>query len=512
MIVAEVLGGRYSLQDRIGAGGMAVVWRARDEVLGRQVAVKVLAGRHVDDPVSRRRIWDEARAAAVLSHPNIAQVHDFGEEQSADGTCTPYVVMELVPGGTLAQRMAAGPVPVSAAFRICAQVAAALAAAHADGLVHRDIKPANVMVTPSGAKVVDFGIAAAISADGGVEPTGERFGTPAYLAPERLLSDSVEPASDVYALGLMLYRLLAGHPPWSVDTTTKMLAAHVYVEPTPLPQLPKVPPYVTELVNRCLLKDPTMRPAAGDVAAVLARAAAEAEPAGGQSAPVPMQVARRSTPAVAEQPAPPAAPHPAASVSAVPQPAEPQPAEPQPAVPAASAVPVGRPAPSPVSPAAPSVSASASATPARRRRVLLVAGAVLAVAVAALVWLMLPGGRLGGQPPGAAQADPGRAGNTAALGGADGRSDQSLLPTVAVAAAGTAEPLSAGLPQAGRPTGGVDPRPAGPGAADPGAGNPGPGDPGPGPGVPEATAPGQPGGPQQPAPTTEPAAPQEHTL
>jgi serine/threonine-protein kinase len=161
--VKQILGGRYELQDQLGVGGMAVVWRAHDDVLGRAVAVKLLAGPYASDPSSRRRIRDEARAAAMLSHPNIAQVYDFGESDEG-GECTPYVVMELVPGKTLAQHMANGPLPPKVAFRICAEVAAALAAAHSDGLVHRDIKPANVMVTPTGAKVVDFGIAAAISA------------------------------------------------------------------------------------------------------------------------------------------------------------------------------------------------------------------------------------------------------------------------------------------------------------------------------------------------------------
>src|SRR4051794_21177320 len=152
----QTLGGRYRLLNELGTGGMAVVWRARDEVLGRSVAVKLLAGRYADDPHSRARIRDEARAAATLSHPNIAQVYDFGE-QDDQGACLSYVVMELVNGPTLAQRMASGPLPPRTVFRICGEVAAALAAAHADGLVHRDIKPANVMVTPGGAKVVDFG-------------------------------------------------------------------------------------------------------------------------------------------------------------------------------------------------------------------------------------------------------------------------------------------------------------------------------------------------------------------
>ncbi len=265
-----MLGGRYTLRDQLGRGGMAIVWRAHDSVLGRDVAVKVLAGKHAVDPQSRRRIRDEARAAAALSHPNIAQVHDYGESEY-DGVVTPYVVMELIPGGTLHERLGRGPLPAPEAMRIGAEVAAALAAAHADGLVHRDIKPANVMVTPTGAaKVVDFGIAAAAATEA---DSSELFGTPAYLAPERLLGGVVEPASDVYALGVLLYRLLSGHSPWTADTTTQMLSAHIYVDPEPLPPQPGVPDYVTALCNRCLAKDPTMRPSARDVAEVLARGA-----------------------------------------------------------------------------------------------------------------------------------------------------------------------------------------------------------------------------------------------
>jgi hypothetical protein len=266
--VRQVLGGRYKLLNELGSGGMAVVWRARDEVLGRPVAVKVLAARFAGDPQSRARIRDEARAAANLSHPNIAQVYDYGEA-SESGSPLPYVVMELINGPTLQQKVASGPLPPRKVFRICGEVAAALAVAHAEDLVHRDIKMANIMVTPSGAKVVDFGIAAAV----GPAPEDMLVGTPAYLAPERLTGDAVVPASDVYALGVLLYRLLAGEAPWSVETTTQMLQAHVYVDPAPLPKLAGVPVAVAELINRCLGKDPGDRPTAGEVSSILADAA-----------------------------------------------------------------------------------------------------------------------------------------------------------------------------------------------------------------------------------------------
>lgn len=275
-----MLGGRYTLLNELGTGGMAVVWRARDEVLGRSVAVKLLAGRYAGDPQLRARIRDEARAAAALSHPHIAQVYDFGECDSS-GHRLPYVVMELVHGVTLQQRVASTMLAPRQIFEISGQVAAALAAAHADGLVHRDIKPANVMVTQDGVKVVDFGIAAVA---GPADPDDEVLGTPAYLAPERLTGAAVEPASDVYALGVLMYRLLTGESPWTADTTTQMLTAHIYVEPVPLPQLPDVPVQVTALVNRCLRKEPAERPSAAQAAALLAGAAVD------RTVPVPMMI------------------------------------------------------------------------------------------------------------------------------------------------------------------------------------------------------------------------------
>src|SRR5689334_16527034 len=149
---SSLLAGRYRLVERLGAGGMSVVWRGYDEVLGRPVAVKVLAAELVSDAELRGRVRREARAAARLSHPNITNVYDYGERD--DGT--PYVVMELVDGQSLAQRMASGPLPWRTAVRVAAQVASALAAAHAQGLVHRDVTPANVMLSRSGVKVVDF--------------------------------------------------------------------------------------------------------------------------------------------------------------------------------------------------------------------------------------------------------------------------------------------------------------------------------------------------------------------
>ncbi|MFB9234536.1 serine/threonine-protein kinase, partial [Plantactinospora siamensis] len=269
----DILGHRYRLVAQLGAGGMGVVWRAHDEVLDRSVAVKVLNPRYAQDIASRQRVLAEARAAARLTHPHVAGVYDYGESDTETGDRVPFVVMELLHGRSLSQRLKRGPLSVELALRICAEVGSALAAAHAHGLVHRDVKPANVMLTASGAKVVDFGLAAVAGEADDPEGTGLLLGTPAYVAPERLAGDPVVAATDVYALGLILYLLLAGRMPWTAETATQMLAAHAYVEPAPLPRLTGVPPVVTDLVQRCLAKEPERRPGSEEVTVTLAHAA-----------------------------------------------------------------------------------------------------------------------------------------------------------------------------------------------------------------------------------------------
>ncbi|MET7422936.1 serine/threonine-protein kinase [Dactylosporangium sp. NPDC005555] len=277
MLQDQVLAGRYRLTEELGVGGMAVVWKAHDELLNRHVAVKVLAGAQTAAPAARRRVLAEAQAAAQVQHPHVANIYDYGEATEGSGHRVPYVVMELLPGRTLSQRLAAGPLPPRAALRVCAEVAAALAAAHARNVVHRDVKPANVILTPSGAKVVDFGLAA-IAGQPDLDEDGQLLGTAAYLAPERLTGDEVLPASDVYALGLLIHRALTDELPWEADTPSQMLNAHVYVEPEPLTPMPGVPGEVNEICDRCLAKDPADRPPAAEVAAVLAAAAGIAPP------------------------------------------------------------------------------------------------------------------------------------------------------------------------------------------------------------------------------------------
>jgi eukaryotic-like serine/threonine-protein kinase len=285
------LAGRYRILDRLGEGGMSVVWRAHDDVLDRLVAVKVLAPELIVDTAARARIQAEARAAAALSHPNVAAVHDYGESPGPFGEPVPYVVMELVDGPSLTDVLADGPVDPAEAMRICADVASGLTAAHARGLVHRDVKPGNVIVTGGGAKLVDFGIAAAIGDWDEADEDGIMLGTPAYLAPERLEDGVVVSGSDVYALGLLLYRLLAGTTPWSTETTTQMLKAHLYLAPLPLPSTEGVPAEVSDLCHRCLAKNPADRPPAAEVAAVLAEAARAAQRPGPAPRAVPVDVA-----------------------------------------------------------------------------------------------------------------------------------------------------------------------------------------------------------------------------
>ena len=265
----ERLGERYRLIAPVGTGGMAVVWQARDEVLSRDVAVKLLSVDLAADQASRDRIRAEALAIAKLSHPNITSIHDYGES-TVDGA--PYVVMELLEGQLLSTRLRAGSMSWRRAAQINAQVAAALAAAHARGVVHRDIKPGNVMLTSAGAKVLDFGVAGLAGSPEDDDLGGTLFGTPAYLAPERLLGDVVVAASDVYALGLLLYRCLTDRLPWDAETPTQMIENHVYEPPSPLPAIDGLPAVISDLVRRCLAKDPEDRPSAVEAARVLSEA------------------------------------------------------------------------------------------------------------------------------------------------------------------------------------------------------------------------------------------------
>lgn len=261
----RLLARRYRLLDQIGAGGMSVIWRAHDEVLDRIVALKVLAPSLAADARFRDMVRTEARSAAQLVHPHVTSVHDYGETVAPDGSITSFVVMELLAGEELELRLTEGPLPWPEAVELGAQVADALATAHRLGIVHRDITPTNVMMTRTGAKVLDFGIATRVGAPDEDED-GETFGTPAYVAPERLDGAPAQPATDVYSLGVLLYQALTGRVPYPADTWDQLSAALAAGRPPSLAGVPGLPPEVARICLSCLTRDPAARPTARQVA------------------------------------------------------------------------------------------------------------------------------------------------------------------------------------------------------------------------------------------------------
>lgn len=263
-----LLARRYRLLDRIGVGGMSVIWRANDEMLDRGVAVKVLAADLAADDRFRELVRSEARAAAGLTHPHITATYDYGETFNADGEVTAYVVMELLEGEALSARLTAGPLPWPEALRICAEVAEALAAAHRHGIVHRDITADNVMLTHGGVKILDFGIATTVGAPD-EDGDGMTFGTPAYVAPERLDGRQARPATDTYALGVLLFEMLTGQPPFPAETWEELASTHR--EKLPPLAVPGLPGAVATLCHHCLSTDPQQRPTANQVAWTLRR-------------------------------------------------------------------------------------------------------------------------------------------------------------------------------------------------------------------------------------------------
>lgn len=269
-----VVAGRYRLDERLGRGGMSTVWRATDQVLNRQVAVKVVAEME-DAEVTAERFRREARATAALNHPNIVTIFDAGVDHGRA-----FLVMELLPGKTLADELRLrGAFPIEEVREIAAQVAVALGAAHAAGLVHRDIKPGNIARTADGAvKVLDFGITHIIDegVSGGHAPltaTGAVIGTAAYLAPEQARGQRVDGRADLYALGCVVYALLTGGPPFKEPTAVSTMMAHA-TDPVPdlLAARPDAPPEFAALVHSLLAKSPDDRPQNAAAVAALIRA------------------------------------------------------------------------------------------------------------------------------------------------------------------------------------------------------------------------------------------------
>ncbi|MBO3143863.1 protein kinase domain-containing protein [Dermatophilus congolensis] len=257
-------GNRYTLGDRIAVGGMGEVWRARDKVLERDVAIKLLSPTLAGQPGFAQRFREEARNSAALGHPNIANVYDYGEDSGAH-----WLVMELVEGNNLAHilkdEVRIDPDRTSS---ILAQAALGLQAAHDAGVIHRDVKTANIIIRNDGvAKITDFGISRAIDAVP-ITRTGEVMGTAQYISPEQATGKPVGPASDIYSLGVVAYEMVAGHRPFEETSPVATAMAHVQ---DPVPPLPGwVPEDLSTVIMSCLNKAPEDRPAsAGDLARML---------------------------------------------------------------------------------------------------------------------------------------------------------------------------------------------------------------------------------------------------
>ncbi|MFT7465125.1 MAG: hypothetical protein ACI9EF_003488, partial [Pseudohongiellaceae bacterium] len=253
----------YEILAPLGAGAMGEVWRARDPRLGREVAVKVLPERFASDEERLQRFEREARAVASLNHSCVAQIHDVGQE---DDVC--FIVLELVPGETLEDRIARGPLPLDEALAVCARIADGLEAAHDAGIIHRDLKPANVRITPDGqVKLLDFGLARSARDDEGSNAAsdsvlstadGSVLGTPTYMAPEQARARSIDRRVDVWAFGCVLFECLTGQRAFPGGSLSEVMVAVLEHEPD-WSLLPSLPQPVETLLRRCLVKDPRLR-------------------------------------------------------------------------------------------------------------------------------------------------------------------------------------------------------------------------------------------------------------
>ena len=292
LATGSLLAGRYEITAPIATGGMGEVWKARDRVLDRIVAAKVLKSEFTGDPSFLARFRNEARHTAALTHPNIASVYDYGETVDDTGTQQlAFLVMEFVEGQPLVTILHdEGALPVDWTLHVLSQSADGLSAAHKAGVVHRDIKPGNLMVRPDGVvKLTDFGIAQARDATP-LTRTGMVVGTAQYLSPEQAQGMEVTSASDVYSLGVVAYECLTGARPFDGASQVAIALAHINRPPPPLPS--HVPPAVRLLVERALAKDPADRfPDGGAFAEAIRRVAS-----GGTLAPAAPSPGPRTTP------------------------------------------------------------------------------------------------------------------------------------------------------------------------------------------------------------------------
>jgi eukaryotic-like serine/threonine-protein kinase len=252
----RALNGRYRLLTPVGGGGMAQVYKARDDILSRVVAVKILREQYAGDPGFVARFRREAQAAANLAHPNIVNVYDVGQDGDFH-----YIVMEYIPGASLKELItSAAPLPNNKAINIGIQILSGLEYAHRNGLIHRDIKPQNVLISPDGAvKVTDFGIAKSVS-DLGLTEAGLALGTAHYFSPEQAKGERVTPASDIYAVGVTMYEMLTGHLPFESDSVMGLAYKHISEAPPPIRESnPNVPARLEAIVLKALAKEPQER-------------------------------------------------------------------------------------------------------------------------------------------------------------------------------------------------------------------------------------------------------------
>jgi len=255
--IGSTLAGRYVIESEVGVGGMATVYKAQHKVVERPCAIKILAAQFAQDPVLRERFLREARHAQRIAHPNVIEIFDQGETE--DGT--PFLVMELLEGRSLADVMGEGPLPMKRALPIAIEMTRALSRAHDFEVTHRDLKPENVFILAGDrVKLLDFGIARCAQ-DARLTSTGEIFGTPQYMAPERSKSIDAGPAADLYALGIIVFEMLTGRLPFEAKDPATWLIKHLRETPPHLRQfLPEAPEALDRLVFDLLAKEPAERP------------------------------------------------------------------------------------------------------------------------------------------------------------------------------------------------------------------------------------------------------------